>query len=721
MAWRRSGPVWLLFGVIAVVSSVLVMRRPAWDRLSDLHIYYGAAQTVEASRPLYEYAAANGGPFTYPPFAMLLLRPIAALPEPAVQVIWLILICAAVVAIAAALAGAITTAPRHRQLVIAVIACAVLVSGPAQSNLRFGQVSMFIVLLALVDAVGLTPARYRGVLIGVAAAIKLTPLLFVVFFLVSRRHRDAGRAVATFVGCAVLAAVALPADSWTYWTGTMLETSRIGNLASLGNQSVHGMLMRVGVSPDTLPMLWAGLVAVICGTALLRARRIQLDDQPVRAAVLVGCATVVASPVSWTHHQVWTVLAAMLLVATRGLPRRIAGVVLLLVMTLSLGALLSDVSTFPGLQFLLENARTLGVVATCLAGLGGVAAVAVSTARRAGHRRGWLRAVTATTATLVCFAVLPLPAGADPTFKAYTLADAGNPRYFYFCRDRVGCAAPATGVAVRFAVLREKTKVRVNGVVDGSVARLEYRSAPGGAPRVIPLLDLHPEQREFSFRSANMAHGLLVAYGVDGHELASFTDELNPSSDAGGYFAGQVFERFAVLLWVVEADQADRDPQAGLVDEHRAVLGVRLVADAGQRPDLVLELTLDVEDLLRPVADVHLHLGGRPGHRSGVGARLPDRHRVVERGAGQPLGLLLGHQRAGVHRQGRRRLLGHRRVRGGGGHGRRVSGSLAARRRGPGGTHGRTSVARRTATRQPEEARASPPPPASCANGYGCV
>ncbi|MFI6759773.1 glycosyltransferase 87 family protein [Micromonospora sp. NPDC050417] len=527
MSWRRANSWWLLFATVAVVSSVLVLRRPSDDRLSDLHIYYGAAQAVAANHPLYEYVAANGGPFTYPPFAMLLLRPVMALPEPVVQVIWLFGVCAAVAAVAAALARGIATAPRHRPVVVAAAACALLLSAPVQSNLRFGQVSIFIVLLALVDAAGLTPRRYRGALVGVAAAIKLTPLLFVVFFLFCGRWRDAGRAAAAFVGCAALAALLLPGDSWTYWTGTMLETSRIGNLASLGNQSVHGMLMRVGVAPQTLPVLWAVLVALVCGTALLRARQVAADE-PVRAAVLVGCATVVASPVSWTHHQVWTVLAAMLMVATRGVPRRVAGVVLLLVMTVSLGAALGDVSTFPGVQFLLENARAFGAVTVCLAGLGGVAVVATRTSRRAGDRRGWLRAVTAATATLACFAVLPLPAGADPTFKAYRLADVDNPRYFYFCRGSVECARLAAGVPVRFAVVREKTKVRVNGVVDGSVARLEYRSAPGGAPRVIPLLEVHPAHRTFSFRSANMAHGQLVAYAADGRILASYRDELNP-------------------------------------------------------------------------------------------------------------------------------------------------------------------------------------------------
>jgi hypothetical protein len=553
MVARRAGAMWALFGGIAAVSSVLAMHRPAAQRLSDLHIYYGAAQAVHSGQPLYGYVAANGGPFTYPPFAMVLLWPIAAVPEPLLQVAWLVLTCAAVAAIAAAVGRALAPdrpncpptsaeATRHRRLAVAAGACAVMLSAPAQSNLRFGQVSVFIVLLALVDAVGLTPARYRGVLVGVAAAIKLTPLLFIGFFLVASRRGDAARAVAAFVACAVLAAAVLPADSWAYWTGTMLETSRIGNLASLGNQSVHGMLLRVGVPPGALPLVWTGLIASICGAALLRARRLQLDGLSGRAAVLVGCATVAASPVSWTHHQIWTVLAAMLLIATRGVAQRVAGVLLLVVMTVSLGALLSDVSTYPGVQFLFENARSLGAIAVCLAGCGGVAAAAAG--RRTARARIGLRLATVAAATLAGFALMPLPAGADPTFKAYTMDDAGNPRYFFVSRAwAVGASGSPPGSelrwgvvragvvrwgVLRFDLLREKTKVRVNGVVEESVARLQYQSAPGGWPRDIPLLRVSRGEREFSFRSANLAYGRLVAYGVDGQVLATFTKELDP-------------------------------------------------------------------------------------------------------------------------------------------------------------------------------------------------
>lgn len=517
MRQRRAATLWTVFAVICVASSVLVMRRP--DHLSDLHIYYDAVRHVQAGHPLYEYRAANGGPFTYPPFAALVLWPAGLLPVTVVEAAWLLLTCAAVAALAAAVGHATHAGHRNRPVIVAAIACGLMLSAPAQSNLRFGQISVFIVLLALVDALGLTPARHRGLLIGVAAAIKLTPLLFVVFLLVCGRYRDAARAVAAFGVCAAVGAVVLPAASWSYWTTTMVDTSRIGNLASLGNQSVHGMLLRLGVPADALPILWAGLIAGICGVALLRARGLHRAGRPAQAAVLVGCATVAASPVSWTHHQIWPVLAAMLLIGSGEATRRAAGAALLSAMVFSLGVVLRPVATTQGAQFVFENARTLGTVALCLVGFGG-AAVAVG--HRGTRTRTGLRVATAAAVAFVVVAVQPLPAGADPTFKAYTPADVANPRYFFACRSDDACARLLADGVLGIGTVAEQTKARVNGVVGVSVARVAYRSAPGGAVREIPLVSAFG-QRLFSFRSANLSHGALVAYDAGGVPVATYT------------------------------------------------------------------------------------------------------------------------------------------------------------------------------------------------------
>ncbi|MER7458780.1 glycosyltransferase 87 family protein [Micromonospora sp. NPDC126480] len=521
---RRVAALWCAFVLLAAGSSVLVALRP--DRLSDLHIYRGALLHLHAGRPLYEFVADNGGPFTYPPFAALVLWPVAAVPEGVAQTAWLALTCLAVVAIARPVGRMLTRPGERRPLVVPAVACALMLSAPVQSNLRFGQVSILIVLLALLDAAGVVPARLRGVLVGVAAAVKLTPLLFVVHFLAARRYRDAGRAVAAFLACTALGAAVLPGASWTYWAGAVHDTSRIGNLASLGNQSVHGMLLRVGLEPAALPAVWLALVAAICAVALWRARQLVEEGRPGHAAVLVGCATVAASPVSWTHHQIWPVLAAMLLIGGHGHARRVGGVALLATTVVSLGVVLAPVSTRPGVQFLFENARAIGVVVLCLTGFGGVAVVTARARRRAGARSGWARAGAVGAGALAIFALQPLPAGADPTFKAYAISDVDNPRYFFVCRGPSQCAAYGGGTPVTFGTRAEKTKVRVNGVVSPVVARLEYHSAPGGPPRVIPLLHAWPGSRVFSFRSATMTHGRLIAYDAQGRPLAEYADEL---------------------------------------------------------------------------------------------------------------------------------------------------------------------------------------------------
>ncbi|MGC4852328.1 hypothetical protein ACLQ24_02770 [Micromonospora sp. DT4] len=148
---------------------------------------------------------------------------------------------------------------------------------------------------------------------------------------------------------------------------------------------------------------------------------------------------------------------------------------LLAAMLLSLGAVLGPVSTRPGVQFLFENARTVGTCLLCLAGFGGATVAVARGGRRPSARRAWLRVGITSAVTLAFFAVQPLPAGADPTFKAYTLDDVVDPRYFFVCRGPVECAAYNTAAPVTFGTRAEKTKVRVNGVVSARVARLDYR------------------------------------------------------------------------------------------------------------------------------------------------------------------------------------------------------------------------------------------------------
>jgi alpha-1,2-mannosyltransferase len=271
---------WVPAAAVAVVQAVWALRLP--DRFADLHVYRGSVLAMRHGDSLYSYHAANGDPFTYPPFAGLVLYPTSW----PIDIVWMVLTFGAVVWCA------VLVAPRW-----APMACvALLLSAPAVRDLRFGQVSLFLALLVLL--------QLRGIGTGVAAAVKLTPLVFVLYLWLAGQRRAALTAFGTFLGCTGLAWLVLPRDSVRYWFIELWRTDRIGNLALSGNQSLNGLLLRAGLHSRAV---WLALALVVLVVGLWRASR---SRDALTGIVVAGAVGVAVSPVSWTHHQIWLVFAA---------------------------------------------------------------------------------------------------------------------------------------------------------------------------------------------------------------------------------------------------------------------------------------------------------------------------------------------------------------------------------------------------------------------------
>ncbi|MDP9819632.1 glycosyltransferase 87 family protein [Spirilliplanes yamanashiensis] len=311
------------------------LRRPLPGRLTDLQVYQGGAGFAKDGGSLYDFVAANGAPFTYPPFAGLLMRPLTWLPFPALAWVWTV----ATVAVVALVAVVLARRAEVRGWAPAAVALALFASAPVSSNLRFGQVSFLLAALVLVDALRLVPERWAGVATGLAAAVKLTPLIFIPYLWFTGRRRAAVTATATFTGLGAFAWAVAPAESVRFWTAEVFEVQRLGAILNLGNSSVNGLLLRweVGatVRTDVVPVI--GLTIAVL--ALVRAVRADRAGHPLAAVVIMGAASLVLSPVSWTHHQIWLVLAALLVVDRAG---RWWAAGVLAVLVLPLPALLAD-------------------------------------------------------------------------------------------------------------------------------------------------------------------------------------------------------------------------------------------------------------------------------------------------------------------------------------------------------------------------------------------
>jgi alpha-1,2-mannosyltransferase len=343
---------WTAAAVVATVTAAAALRRPPDIRLSDLSVYVGAVGGLADGASLYDFTR-GAAPFTYPPFAGVLFGPLTWLPLPPVQFLWTL-------ATVATVAGLAVLVKRDRA---GPLALALFLSAPISSDLRYGQVSLFLAGFIAVDVLALRRTPWFGSLIGIAAAIKLTPLIFIPMLWLAGRRRAAVTAAATFAGCAVIAAMVLPGDSWRFWTTEVFQVSRLGHIMSAGNQSLNGMLLRLAVPESARSVLVLTIGGAVAAIALWRAGRLARHGDWLSALVVVGAASIVLSPVSWTHHQVWLVLAVLLPVRGPAWARYAWVTLVLAVMLLPVTALGGPVWTNSRLLLAVVVATGAGVVA----------------------------------------------------------------------------------------------------------------------------------------------------------------------------------------------------------------------------------------------------------------------------------------------------------------------------------------------------------------------
>jgi alpha-1,2-mannosyltransferase len=183
---------------------------------------------------------------------------------------------------------------------------------PVYETVAFGQINLLVAVLVLADLVRPELARWRGALVGVAAGIKLTPLFFVLYLLVTRRFRAAGTALAGFGVTAVIGAAVLPGDSFAFWSGAFADPARVGSPEHPGNQSLRGLIARAFGDWPGQRLLWLAGAAVLAVLGLWLAARLSARGGELVAVLLCGLTATVVSPFSWVHHWVW--VAALLIV-----------------------------------------------------------------------------------------------------------------------------------------------------------------------------------------------------------------------------------------------------------------------------------------------------------------------------------------------------------------------------------------------------------------------
>lgn len=300
----------------AIAVTVLVLReRGDW---SDLAIYrWGGAHAFD-SGDLYALVHPTAGlQFTYPPFAAALFAAAGAA-KLLLPATWTVLSFVALARTSVLLARARGTLfPTWPTTWAALfIGASILITEPASGTLLLGQIG-FVLLWLVCEGLLVDRRAASGVLIGLAVAIKLTPGMFVLLLASVGRWRTLTVSALTVLATIALGWVLLPTESRTFWTGTGADAARVGAPEYAPNQSINGMIWRL-TGPGGNDALWLVLAALAALATLWLARRWWLADARAGAIGLAGLGSLLASPVSWTHH--W-LLAAPLLVGLLGTTR----------------------------------------------------------------------------------------------------------------------------------------------------------------------------------------------------------------------------------------------------------------------------------------------------------------------------------------------------------------------------------------------------------------
>lgn len=328
---RAHRPAVVLLAVLAAVPLVVGIAGwlAGWPLGMDSVVYRAGASTLLDGDPLYDTMTLPAYqpdwallPFTYPPAAALLFVPLAPLPIP---VAWgalgsLSILCLALVVWLTLRAVGRPKAFTTTATAVVVLTALAIVLEPVWRTISLGQINLVLLALVMVDVLVLCArgSRWGGVLIGVAAAVKLTPLIFVAHLVFTGRWRDALRALASFAGLQALLLLIAPQDVVNYWTKAVNDPGRIGTIHWSDNQSLNGLFLRLtdGASWSLVGALAVG--AVLAVPAVLLMLRFHRRGEPLQALLATAFYGLLISPVSWTHHWVWAVpLLVLLLVRAR--------------------------------------------------------------------------------------------------------------------------------------------------------------------------------------------------------------------------------------------------------------------------------------------------------------------------------------------------------------------------------------------------------------------
>jgi alpha-1,2-mannosyltransferase len=312
--WVRVAVLLAGLAALAVYLRPGLANPPAHWPLWDVRVYWWGGGQAARGGALYAPGARYS--FTYPPFAAALFALAARGPEGGLAAV-LTVASAGALAVLCALSLGAAGVRRRPETVFAVTALALL-TWPVTYTLRLGEVNLILAALAGTDLLRRHDGQWhQGIATGLAAGIKLTPLIFVGYLLITGRVRAAVTAAGTFAATVAAGVVLLPSQSRVFWLdGVFDDRYRIGDPANPSDQSLSGAVARLAGGLDPACRWWAAAALLVGLAGIAVAAWAHRRGHRLAGAACCAVTGLLVSPFSWTHHWVGAVPLLVALAAT---------------------------------------------------------------------------------------------------------------------------------------------------------------------------------------------------------------------------------------------------------------------------------------------------------------------------------------------------------------------------------------------------------------------
>jgi alpha-1,2-mannosyltransferase len=300
-----------------VLLAISIAARLAWTYLVpnganfvDLHVYVGGAGALDHPGTLYDYIYADQTPdfplpFTYPPFAAVVFYPLHFIPFGILSFAWQLGTIAALYGVVRVSQRLLSGPGGDRRTAMLWTAVGIWIE-PLRSNFDYGQINVLLVL-AVLYAVYSTRWWLSGLLVGLAAGVKLTPAVSGLYFVGARRWGTAIFSAVVFFGTVAVSALVVGDQTRYYFTELLGDADRVGPIGTSFNQSWRGGISRIlGHDAGYGPLVLAA-ITVTAVVAALAWRAVGGATDRLGAIVVVQLFGLLLSPISWTHHWVWLI------------------------------------------------------------------------------------------------------------------------------------------------------------------------------------------------------------------------------------------------------------------------------------------------------------------------------------------------------------------------------------------------------------------------------